>query len=475
METVKKAVQFVQDGWQNLMTGAGNALTDKGANTNFLLGTILTRGELAELYRGEGVSKKIVQVPVHDMTRAGFNIEGDSENSIIKALDKIQTRQAIKKALTWARLFGGSLLVMGINDAGRNSGKRAFEAPLNEGRIKSIDFFRVYDKSQVTWDTVDIDSNPSSENFGKPLLFKITPITEGSAEEFKVHYTRCIRFIGEELPEREAAEVNWWGDSVLQACYTRLRGFGNALIATESILDEFIVGILTINNLQDLIADGQEDLITKRLQQIDMSKHILNTMLVDKDEEFTRISATVNGIKDILEFLKDVLSAVSGIPQMKLFGEQSKGLGGESGGNIRMYYDDISEAQTTELEPKLRRIISLLLKSSSFQGPESLGEDWTISFNSLWQASAKETAEARLSTAKADEVYMAYGALSPKEVAMSRFGGETYSTDTNLLPESDEYRKKAENKITESSKTQSGSENGESDNAGSDAGEPGAD
>ena len=472
METVKKAVQFVQDGWQNLMTGAGNALTDKGANTNFLLGTILTREELAELYRGEGVSKKIVQVPVHDMTRSGFNIEGDSENTIIKALDKIQTRQAIKKALTWARLFGGSLLVMGINDAGRNSGKSAFEAPLNEERIKSLDFFRVYDKSQVTWDTVDIDSDPSSENFGKPLLFKITPITEGSAEEFKVHYTRCIRFVA----CWEAAEVNWWGDSVLQACYIRLRGFGNALIATESILDEFIVGILTINNLQDLIADGQEGLITKRLQQIDMSKHILNTMLVDKDEEFTRISATVNGIKDILEFLKDVLSAVSGIPQMKLFGEQSKGLGGESGGNIRMYYDDISEAQTTELEPKLRRIISLLLKSSSFQMPESLGEDWTISFNSLWQASAKETAEARLSTAKADEIYMKYGALSPKEVAMSRFGGETYSTDTTLLEESDEHRKKAENKITESSsKTQSGSENGESDNDDPDAGEPGAD
>lgn len=429
------------DGWQNVMTRAGIVGQDKRVSTEYVAQPILTKSELSAMYRGDGIATKVVDIPISDMVRNWFTIEGDSDNKIVKALDKIKTRQAVKEAKQWARLYGGSLLLMGIDDGQRSRGGKELERPLREGSIKELRFYRVYTKNQVSWTSDDIDTDAGSDNYGQPKLYTIQPITENSSLQFKVHYTRVIKFIGKPLPEEEASTVGYWGDSALQSSYTRLRGFANSLIATESILDEFIIGVMTIENLQDLISGGQEDLIMKRLQQIDMSKHILNTMLVDKEENYERVAARVNGIKDILEFFKDVVSASSGIPQIKLFGEQSKGLGSQAAGNIRMYYDDISEKQEEELRPALERIVKILLLSSEFN--EDVNDEWHLTFNPLWQPSSSELAEEKLNIAKSDDIYIKTNVLTAEEVAQSRFGGETYSTDTILNEEGDKRRKKA--------------------------------
>ena len=155
-----------------------------------------------------------------------------------------------------ARLFGGSICMMGVDDGRRGDGRKILMSPLNEETIRSIGFFRVFDRRQLTWTTADLDDDPTSLNYGKPEYYTVMPRLEGfdMSTPFKVHYSRVLRFIGEELPEEEALKRRGWGDSSLQAVYTRLRGFAGALKATEDILDEFIVGILTIKNLQDLIA-----------------------------------------------------------------------------------------------------------------------------------------------------------------------------------------------------------------------------
>ncbi len=429
------------DGWANVLTGIGAKATDKHENTSFVLRNILTRQELAELYRGEGVGKRIVDIPAQDMVRNWFKLEGDTQNSVVKYLNGIHARPEIKKALTQSRLFGGSLLVMLIDDG--RSGKDILSKPLREKQIRGIRGLRVYERFQVTWNTQDLDPNPDSENFNKPEWYTVTPSVETPSHQFKVHHTRSIRFNGEELPEREAAQNRWWGDSVLQALYVRLRGFGQTMISVESIIEEFIIGVLTIENLQDLVSTtkGSKNL-TKRLQQIDMSKHILNTFLVDKEEDYKRIAAQVSGIKDILDFFKDVLSAVAGIPQIKLFGEQSKGLGSQAAGNIRMYYDDIAEMQENRLRPALERLVEISLLSSDYR--KRFGRDvkeWDLVFEQLWQMSAKEWAETRKLQAQADKIYLDTASLTPEEIAESRFGGDTYSVETRLTKKGRDFRK----------------------------------
>jgi len=444
----KRAVRFInQDSWANIFTGIGNKATSKQENTEFILRHVLTERELSDIYRGEGFGKKIVDVPAADMVREWFKIEGDTDNTVVKYLDqaKLATPKFVKEAQQWARLFGGSIIVMGINDGSR--GERALEKPLREDRIKSIEFYQVYDRHQINWNTQDLDPNPNSANFNQPLLYTITPSVEVPTTQFKVHHTRVLRFMGEPLPKRVASENRFWGDSVLQAVFIRLRGFGETLIATEAIIQEFLVGILTIKNLGDLVGSKNgPKLIQNRLQQLDMSKHMLNTMLVDVDEDYKRIAADVNGIKDILDFLKDALSGVGGLPQIKLFGEQTKGLGSQASGNIRLYYDDVKEMQKDKLKPQLERLVSLVLLAKDYQkrfkSSAIKGEEWELKFNPLWQMTDKEVAEMRKLNAQSDDLYLEEGVLTQEEVAESRFGGDAYSGDTKLSKEGRAKRKK---------------------------------
>ena len=427
---------FNMDGWQNVMTGMGLKNLDRRENSEFYMNSILAMETLSDMYRSEGIAKKIVDIPAKDMLRAGFTVEGDTDHAIPKALRKLKLHRSLRKAVTWSRCFGGSLVLMGVNDGPKKLNVKVLETEVNEDRIEEISFFRVYDRRQVVWYAEDIETDPTKDNYGKPNFYTIFPLTSGATifPMFKVHHSRIIQFSGVQLPERETQQQYGFGDSVLQSVFTRLRGFAGAMNATEDILNEFIIGVMTINNLQDLIAGGREKDLIARLNQVDMSKSIMNTMLVDKEEEYTRLSATVNGIKDILEFEKDTLSAVSGIPQVKLFGEQAQGLGSEAAGNIRLYYDDIADMQEEVITEPLERICTLLVKSKKFkkENPGVDIKDIVIQYPSLWQMSAKDEAEAHFTQAKADDLYIGNGTLDRNEVAKARFGNKSYSYATVL-------------------------------------------
>jgi phage-related protein (TIGR01555 family) len=262
------------------------------------------------------------------------------------------------------------------------------------------------------------------------MLYRVTNSTTGMS--YIVHETRCLRFDGADLPERLAAVNNGWGDSVFVSYYERLRGLGDAYGDIESIIGEFIIGILSIDGLQELIATGQEQLVKDRLNLLDLSKHIMNTMLLDTNEKMERVSATVTGIESLVGKLESALSAVSGIPKVLLFGEQSQGLGSEASGSIRLYYDDIAARQEEELRDPLEYVSKLIQLSSEGPTRGRELEGWALTFNPLWQPTQEELVKTRYTQAQTDEIYINTGVLQPGEVVASRFGGESYSHDTTI-------------------------------------------
>jgi hypothetical protein len=83
------------------------------------------------------------------------------------------------------------------------------------------------------------------------------------------------------------------------------------------------------------------------------------------------------------------------------------------------------------LLPIVERLVDLiyLCKDGAFGGKRPK-EHGRVIFNSLWQATDKEQAETRKLVAESDAIYINTSTLSPDEVAVSRFGGEQYSTET---------------------------------------------
>ena len=78
---------------------------------------------------------------------------------------------------------------------------------------------------------------------------------------------------------------------------------------------------------------------------------------------------------------------------------------------------------------KLTRYI-MLSKDGPFSGIEP--DNWSIQFVPLWQNTEEQEANIRKIVAETDAIYLDRGVLDPTEVAVSRFGGNRWSMNTEV-------------------------------------------
>lgn len=429
------ALEKRSDGWMNVLTGAGVRGRDKRVSTTWGVGTgtgnVLNEAMLMDIYRVEGFAKRVVDLPASDMTRQWFKIDGDPDGGIVKYLDDLKARAVVTQALKWSRLYGGSVVLMGIDDG--NTDQDALSKPLNEEAIKSIGFFQVYEAPLLSRRTMYEDV--SNSKFGQTEVFSVNP---ARGTPFDVHETRLLQFDGVDVPRRARAQNKGWGDSVVQSMYSRIRGLADSYVGVETLIQEYIIGVFTIDNLQDLIANGDEDLIRRRLQVVDMSRHILNSVLVDKEEDYKRISASAAGLHNLVNKLEQALAAVTGIPVTLLFGQSPAGLKATGASDVRFYYDSIAAQQEQKLRSQSERLVDLSLRADDGPDlPSGDGEDvsWSLRFVPLWEPTEAEIIEMRARQAETDERYINAGVVTNSEVALSRFGGEEYSVETTISEE----------------------------------------
>lgn len=429
----RSAMEFVKDGWANLMTGLGFSATDKTRNTRFAGGMVLNEQEMLDLYRYEGFARRIINLPVREMTRKGFEIQGDTDGDLLRYYEDVGGKKMERNILRWSKVYGGAVAVFRINDGGK------WEDELKENNIQDVENVSVYERYRVnktTW----VNNDPDSARYGEVEFYNISPLL---GTPFKVHYTRVVEMDGLELPLLARKQNEGWGDSVFQNVYDRVRAMGSIYQITENIMEDFVTGVLSIEGLQDMIANGQEEFVKRRLALLDMSKHVINTMLIDSKEQYEKKTSSIAGLSDVLDRFANALSAVTGIPITLLMGQSTKGLGAKDDGSIRFWYDNIGSEQKEVLQPVIERLVYLcmLAKNSPTKGKEI--DNWAIKFKPLWEMDDKEDAEVKKNQAESDEIYIKYGVLDPVEVAIARFGGDTYSRETKLIavrPKTLEYK-----------------------------------
>lgn len=417
---------FNKDSWANVFTGRGMQNRDKRTGGYFAKNYKLGRDELANLYIYDGMSKRVVDVKIEDMTREGYHIINDIDDLILKASRNLKFFRCLREAITWQEVFGGSLIVMIIDD------DQDLDQPLNENNIRKIDSLKVFDRYQIHLSASNLYDNPSDENYGEPKTYPIYP--DGGMSPFEVHETRVLRFDGILLPTLERVGNQYWHDSPYQAYFERLRGIGNTYTNIETIIEEFIIGKLKISNLENLIQTDGANSALNRLHLLDMSKHILNTLLLDENEDFERISANVTGLEELTTKIESALSAITGIPVSRLFGQSPKGLNaaGQENMQLKSYYDMIDSKRENDMKKQIERFNYLLMKSKEGPTKGQYHDDWIVEFPPLWQPTEQEQAQTRKLHAETDKIYIETEVLTPEEVATSHFGGIDYDSEITL-------------------------------------------
>ncbi len=373
-------------GWNNKNTGRGMTGVDKRLDTRFSPKAMIEETTLRALYRGDGTARRIVDLAVEAMTSQGFEIVGDPEGMVVARMEETGIIKALEELARWARLFGGSLGVINVDDG------QLYEKPVNLQGIRKVYDVRVYNRWRVTWSLSDLYRNPSHPKFGKPEFYWVQPLM---GVRYRVHESRTIRMDGAPVDDLTALQNQGWGDSVLQACFESLASLSSVYDSVEGIIDDFITSTVSIKELSETMATpGGEKLLLKRLMLMDKAKAITNTRLLDADSEtFAKVASSVAGLSDLMDRYASKLSLDSGYPVSILMGEDPAGLNSSGDAQKTNFYDKMESEQHKNLRVPIEYISRLIFLSSDdyFNGKEP--QNWWVEFNKLWQPTAKEEAE----------------------------------------------------------------------------------
>lgn len=406
--------------YENAFLGVGNR-TDRTAFTRPGAATLLTQQDLERAYQNDGIGRRIVDLPAQEMIRAGYEIEGvDEDEDVRAALEDIGTSAKIGEALAWASLFGGSMIVMLVNDGGE------FEEPLNLERVTEIEQLRVYDRHQVT--RQQLYKDPGDKRFGKPETWMISPTT---GTPYEVHETRCLIFDGARVPARIREENDGWGGSRLQYAYEQMMRFGMSQYWANALLERAQQAVHGIPELTNLLRskDG-ESLIKKRIALVDMARSINNTVVIDSTETYELKATSLTGVSDLIDRFALALSAVTGIPESLLFGRQKSGLSNNGGADMENWYASIAQQQNLVLLEPLDRLVTIQLYAMG-----RYTDEYLIKFCPLFVPTAKEIADTRKVRAETAQIYTNMQALDGSEVRTT-LGDEGFDIDdVKQLPE----------------------------------------
>lgn len=434
-----------RDGLQNVMAGLGTS-RDKMSYGEYGIVAPLDRQALENMYRGSWLAKKIVNIPADDMTRAWRTPMFDDETvddplkssrfQFEQAERKFQVKSKVNAALRWARLYGGSVLLLGVGDP------KSWGEPLDVESIGKGDlrFIMTLDRHLCIPVGIYDYSDITSPNFGYPEYYTIAQAKAAP----QIHHSRVIRLVGDELPYWASLQQARWGDSVLQVVLDTLKGRDTITAGIASMIFEANVDVLKVPDLGDLVSteDGEAK-VTKRFQLAALMKSFNRMLLLDGEDEYEKKSNSFSALDSILREFRVEVAGAADIPVSRLFGMSASGLNATGDNEVRNYYDMIAARQEKDLRPVLERLDEVLLRHTFGNVPDNYRSE----FEPLWQLSDKEKADTEKVRADRDKIYFDMGALSVGAIARELKEAGTYATmteeDVELAEELEELSQEA--------------------------------
>ena len=408
------------DNWVNGMTNLGTS-NSRINNTSVAYSPLLDSSTLDEMYKSNGIAQKIVNIIVDDAMR-GF-IEADYD--LLKEMNRIKLKQSITEGCYFGRLYGGALIVVFVDDG------LELNKPIDYKRVDKIITIRVFDKTQVSLLPEDLNTNYGSEHFGEPEFYTIRSNNKGAEQlSIKIHRTRCFLVNGAPTTNRAKLSNGGWDSSIIQSCYGALRNYGIVTSSSAEIIQDFIQVIFKINGLdQKMSQEGGAQTIKARLEYIDLSKSVANSVLIDSQEDYEKKASSVSGLSDLWDRFSEVLCSVTGYPVTKLFGRSAAGLNSTGVGDMKNYYDMVEAYRSDQVQPIIDWIIEIMKAQKSWKiKPKTF--DWE--FPSLIATSELDIAKIKKEYATIDCMYIDRGAIDASEAWQQRFGQEKFNYNIQL-------------------------------------------
>lgn len=436
-----------EDGYVNLLNKYGTK-QDNSEAYKFEREPVIPDMQLTGLYEGNGLFSKIIDTPAEEALKHGFdlNLKSDELNAFVEdTLDDLEWEEKAATAIKWARLYGGALIVMLIDDG------RGLEEPVDWEHIRSIDELRVYERSIVQPDYASLYQQDYGgkgvgnrvSKFGQPEYYYVSSIY-GS---FKVHESRCLVFRNGVLPEQTSnATYLFWGMPEYVRIRRALRETVTAHTDSVKLLERSVQAIYSMKGLASLLTtDDGENQVLKRLQLVDTSRGLLNSIAIDSEgENYDFKTFQFSGVKDVIDATCNMLSALTNIPQTILFGRSPAGMNATGDSDFESYYNFVEKIQRLMLKRNLRTLLDVVFRAGIASGDVAEEPDYKLEFKPLWSLSDTEQAAVDQTKAQTEQIkaqtaqlYVDMQALDPTEVRRRLASDEEFDVE-DIISEDDE-------------------------------------
>ena len=419
-----------------------NALARLGAGTpNLMEGTSynmarLTRdyGLLNALYREHWIIRRIIDIIPSDMVKNWITLTTEVSPNLLKKMDlelrKTQLIQKIKTGLQWGRLFGGALGVMIVAGQGDDLSKPLDLQMIVPGDFCGLLVFDRWNSIDTSIETVDDIRDPE---FGLPKYYTVTDNNTGECA--KVHYSRALRFTGDDLPYWESQAEQQWGASVIESVFDELKKRDNVSwnIAQHTFMAS--LRVLKMGDMVEMLSAADEQTKEELYRTIQAQNWLMSNMgmqVIDASDDFQTHQYTFGGIADVYkQFMIDIAGAAN-IPATKLFGRSPEGMNATGESDLTNYYDMVAQEQEAKLRPILNKLLPVICMSTFGAVPDDLD----FEFDPVSEPSDKDRSD--LAKSEAENVVTVFNAgLISQRTALKELKqqGESIGAWTNITDE----------------------------------------
>lgn len=390
------------DSLTNLISGLGTS-KDKTIATTYA-SRFIDDGQLDNAYRGDWIAAKVIDIPAEDATREWRYWQADKDQiTLLDAEEKrLKLNQVVLTALKKARLKGGAAIVIGI----KNTSVDQWAKELKPESVKQGDlaYLHAVGRDEITAGPVNRDL--LSPYYDEPEYYEVNSDSDNGL--VRIHPSRVVRFLGVKILTR-ALSLNGWGDSVLQRLDDAIKNAGLAQAEIASMMQESSVDVIRIPQFMHSIGTkAYESKILARFQLAATGKSINRSLMLDKDEEWTKMSQNFSNLSDLLKDYLNIAASASDIPATRFLGQSPGGLNATGDSDIRNYYDNVGSKQRNEITPALSRLDEVLIYSALGSRPAEIHYNW----KPLWQMTESEKADNMLKKSQAIMNYANSGLIN---------------------------------------------------------------
>ena len=440
----KAEVLSALDGFINSLAYLGEA--NKLEQSNDYERHIITRDfeTLTVMYRENWLTKRIIDLPCEDMTRAWYSISSEIEQDKLDEIAKLEAKHNVKQEITnmlrWARLYGGAAAVMVIKGQ-----EDMLDTPLDFDMLTPGCFrgLIVVDRTTNLYPSLEIEEDMDDPEYGYPMYYNVI-LDNNDADTIRIHHSRILIARGRMLPIQEEINEEYWGASEIEHIYEELQKRNATSANIAQLVFQANVSAMKIGNFGEAMATGTDEIKKKIMEAIYAMNRIKNSsglLVMGAEDNYEQHPYSFAGIAEVYEaFMMDMAGAAE-IPATKLFGRSPQGMNATGESDMNNYYEKLAQLQEIQLRPAIEKLLPVMAMSLWGEIPE----DMEIVFKPLATTTPAERAEIMSKQAATITQAFSAGIISQKMALRElqeqgkSIGAWTNITDEDIERADDEF------------------------------------